>query len=153
MSEVIIRSAEQKDVSQLHLLICGYLDFYKRPKMSEQVIKDAIKHFISHPEEGTQLVAEMNGELIGFTTLNTIWSTTQMQNIGLLNDIFVDPNQRIKGVGKQLMEATIQLAKDKGFPMMRLLTAADNVIAQQLYDRTGGKAPGWKVYDYNLRSK
>ncbi|WP_368653465.1 N-acetyltransferase family protein [Ornithinibacillus sp. 4-3] len=150
MVNIHIRPAEETDLPELYVLVKGYLDFYNRPEMPEQQIKDAIIHLIHHPEDGTQLVAEVDGKLIGFTTLNPLWSTTRMQKIGLLNDLFVDPEQRVNGAGKQLMEATIQLAKDKGYPLMRLLTAADNVIAQKLYDKTGGNAPGWKVYDYDL---
>lgn len=52
--------------------------------------------------------------------------------------------------GETLLTSTIQLAKEKGYPLVRLLTAVDNVIAQSLYDKTGGNAPGWKVYDYQL---
>lgn len=150
MADIIIRQAHSNDIPELQQLICGYLQFYHRPIPPENVIRGMITHFIEHPDEGCQLVAEVNGGLIGFTTLNAIWSTTRMQKIGLLNDLFVDPNHRIKGAGEKLMQATIKVAKERGYPLMRLLTAHDNTPAQQLYDKTGGHAPGWKVYDYDL---
>ncbi|GED17122.1 hypothetical protein AM501_06935 [Aneurinibacillus migulanus] len=150
MSEIKIRNAQLTDISELTSLIYGYLEFYKRPIPPKEKIEEMITYLINHPEEGFQLVAEENGGLIGFTTVNAIWSTTRMQKIALLNDLFIDPERRKKGAGETLLTSTIQLAKEKGYPLVRLLTAADNVIAQSLYDKTGGNAPGWKVYDYQL---
>ncbi|MFT9850122.1 GNAT family N-acetyltransferase [Aneurinibacillus sp. REN35] len=150
MSEVAIRKARLMDVSGLTSLLYGYLAFYKRPIPPEERIKEMITHLVHHPEEGFQLVAEEDGRLLGFTTVNAIWSTTRMQKIALLNDLFIDPQHRRKGIGEALLTSAIQLAKEKGYPLVRLLTAADNSTAQSLYDKTGGNAPGWKVYDYPL---
>lgn len=150
MTEINIRLAEKEDVEELSELVQGYLAFYQRPKIEEEEIKSAIIRFIEHPEEGAQLVAVQGEKLIGFTTLNPLWSTTRMTKIALLNDLFVNPEVRQSGAGRKLMDATIQLAKDLGYPFMRLLTASDNHIAQSLYDKTGGVAPGWLVYDYDL---
>lgn len=150
MPEIMIRKAEQQDIEPLRELIKGYLNFYKRPIPEDTKIEDMIIHFINHPEEGCQIIAEEDGRLVGFTTLNTIWSTTRMGNVGLLNDLFVNPSDRKKGIAESLMHQTIKEAKDRNYPIMRLLTAHDNTPAQQLYDKTGGHAPGWKVYDYDL---
>lgn len=150
MLNIVIRKAEQKDIKSLKELIKGYLHFYNRPIPEDTKVQNMITHFIEHPDEGCQLVAEENGRLVGFTTLNAIWSTTRMGKVGLLNDVFVNPSDRKKGIAEKLMQHTIKEAKERGYPIMRLLTAADNTPAQKLYDKTGGKVPGWQVYDYDL---
>lgn len=150
MPKIIVRKAEQKDIEPLKELIIGYLNFYKRPIPEDTKIENMIDHFIKHPEEGCQLVAEEDRRLVGFTTLNAIWSTTRMGKVGLLNDLFVNPSDRKKGIAESLMQQTIKEARERNYPIMRLLTAHDNTPAQQLYDKTGGQAPGWKVYDYDL---
>lgn len=150
MSEVHIRHAKEKDIPQLTSLIYGYLEFYRKPIPSRDKIEGMILHLLTNPEVGFHLVAEVEGQLIGFATINIIWNTPRMSNIALLNDLFVDPANRKKGTGKALMSKTLQLVKEGNYPLMRLLTAADNHTAQALYDQTGGKAPGWKVYDYSI---
>ena len=78
-----------------------------------------------------------------------IWSTTRLGKVGLLNDLFVNPSDRKKGIAEKLMYRTMEEGKERGYPLLRLLTAHDNIPAQSLYEKTGWNAPGWKVYDYD----
>lgn len=149
MADMIVRKAEEKDIPSLIELVKGYLEFYKRPIPEDQNIADFILHFIKHPEEGCQFVAEEEGRLVGFTTLVAIWSTTRLGKVGLLNDLFVNPSDRKKGIAEKLMYRTMEEGKERGYPLLRLLTAHDNIPAQSLYEKTGWNAPGWKVYDYD----
>lgn len=150
MSEIIVRYAQEKDIPQLTPLICGYLEFYKKPIPSMDKIVEMIKHLLVNPKDGFQLVAKVDDQLVGFVTVNIIWNTPRMSYIALLNDLFVDPAKRKRGTGKALMNKTLEVVKEGNYPLVRLLTAADNLTAQALYDQTGGKAPGWKVYDYTI---
>lgn len=113
-------------------------------------MEEMIVHLLVHSGDGVQFAAVEDGQLIGFLTLNYIWSTTRMQKIALLNDLFVDPEHRNKGVGESLLNSALNLVKKEKLPLMRLLTAENNQAAQSLYEKTGGKAPGWKVYDYEF---
>ncbi|MEB3101791.1 GNAT family N-acetyltransferase [Ferviditalea candida] len=152
MSKLIVRYVQPIDIPKLIPLIIGYLQFYNRPVPPDEKIEEMIVRFLVHPDEGVQFAAAENGELKGFATLNYIWSTTRMQKIALLNDLYVDPEHRRKGAGEGLLNAALNQAKKENLPIMRLLTAEDNKAAQALYEKTGGKAPGWRVYDYDLSS-
>ena len=60
-----------------------------------------------------------------------------MMTAGALYDIVVDPAHRGRGVGRLLLEATIEALRDRGAPRIVLSTAERNESAQRLFARAG----------------
>ena len=56
---------------------------------------------------------------------------------GVLYDIVVDPAHRKRGIGRMLLNATLDALKTRGAPRFVLSTAERNVPAQRLFDRAG----------------
>ena len=56
---------------------------------------------------------------------------------GILYDIVVDPDNRGKGIGRQLLDATIAALGSLGSPRVLLSTAEQNAPAQRLFARAG----------------
>ena len=56
---------------------------------------------------------------------------------GVLYDIVVDPAHRKHGVGRMLLDATLEALKVRGAPRVVLSTAERNAAAQRLFDRAG----------------
>jgi ribosomal protein S18 acetylase RimI-like enzyme len=85
------------------------------------------------------LVAERDGEVIGYS-YSGVEGTDYMAlrgPAGAMYDIVVDPDHRQQGVGRMLVEATLEALKSHGVPRVVLSTAAKNTAAQRLFDRTG----------------
>jgi ribosomal protein S18 acetylase RimI-like enzyme len=85
------------------------------------------------------LVAELDGEVIGYTYAG-VEGTDYMSlrgPAGVLYDIVVDPAQRGQGVGRMLLDATLEALKAKGAPRVVLSTAERNEPAQRLFARAG----------------
>ena len=85
------------------------------------------------------LVAEREGEVIGYT-YSGIEGTDYMSlrgPAGVMYDIVVDPDHRQQGVGRLLVDATLEALKSKGAPRVVLSTAERNAAAQRLFDRAG----------------
>jgi len=85
------------------------------------------------------LVAERNGEVIGYTYAG-VEGTDYMSlrgPAGALYDIVVDPAHRGQGVGRMLLDATIEALKARGAPRVVLSTAERNTVAQRLFDHAG----------------
>jgi ribosomal protein S18 acetylase RimI-like enzyme len=85
------------------------------------------------------LVAERDGEVIGYT-YSGVEGTDYMSlrgPAGVMYDIVVDPDHRKQGVGRMLVDATLEALKKKGAPRVVLSTAERNAAAQRLFDRTG----------------
>jgi len=56
---------------------------------------------------------------------------------GVLYDIVVDPAHRKQGIGRMLLDATLEALKAKGAPRVVLSTAEPNVTAQHLFEGAG----------------
>ena len=70
-----------------------------------------------------------------------------------LAELYVAPDRRGQGLGQALMEAAIELARDKGADYMDLGTGEDDVAARALYEslgfsNRGGKRDGPVNYFY-----
>jgi ribosomal protein S18 acetylase RimI-like enzyme len=70
-----------------------------------------------------------------------------------LEDLYVVPERRGRGLGRALMEAAIELARDRGAADMHLGTSEDDVAARALYESLGfsnreGKPDGPIQYFY-----
>ena len=60
-----------------------------------------------------------------------------LTKIEILNDIFVDSKIRKKETARELIEAPKKLALEIGSPIIRLRTAKNNFVAQNLYHKMG----------------
>jgi ribosomal protein S18 acetylase RimI-like enzyme len=85
------------------------------------------------------LVAERDGEVIGYTYAGVEGNDYMSLRgpAGVLHDIVVDPDQRGNGIGRMLLDATIEALKNRGAPRVVLTTAEKNEEAQRLFDRAG----------------
>jgi ribosomal protein S18 acetylase RimI-like enzyme len=85
------------------------------------------------------LVAERDGKVIGYS-YSGIEGTDYMAlrgPAGAMYDIVVDPAYRQQGVGRMLVDATLDALKSKDMPRVVLSTAEKNTAAQNLFDRAG----------------
>lgn len=86
--------------------------------------------------ENVIFVAFVEGKAAGFTQLYTTFSSVSMEPMYILNDLYVDPAFRNKGIGEALLNESKELCKSKNFKGVGLETALDNP-AQKLYERLG----------------
>jgi ribosomal protein S18 acetylase RimI-like enzyme len=85
------------------------------------------------------LVAERDGTVIGYTYAGVEgFDYMSLRGpAGVVYDIVVDPDHRGRGVGRQLLDATIAALADRGAPRVLLSTAEWNEAAQRLFERAG----------------
>ena len=85
------------------------------------------------------LVAEREGEVLGYTFAGVegVDYMSLRGPAGVLHDIVVDPQHRGAGVGRALLDATIQLLEKRGVPQVVLSTAERNESAQRLFAQAG----------------
>lgn len=85
------------------------------------------------------LVAEADGEVIGYTYAGVEGNDYMSLRgpAGVLYDIVVDPARRRNGIGRMLLDATVDALKGRGAPRVVLSTAEKNEAAQRLFDHAG----------------
>jgi ribosomal protein S18 acetylase RimI-like enzyme len=132
---VTIRRADSSDLERLLPLAAGYREFYERrpDPAGERAF------FERHLRDGSSVlfIAEEEGEVIGFTQLFASFSTVHLGPSFVLEDVYVIPNARNRGVGGALLDAALAFARENGAVGMSLETAATNQTAQRTYERCG----------------
>jgi ribosomal protein S18 acetylase RimI-like enzyme len=85
------------------------------------------------------LVAERDGKVVGYTYAGVEGNDYMALRgpAGVLYDIVVDPAHRRNGIGRMLLDATVEALKARGAPRVVLSTAEQNHSAQRLFDRAG----------------
>jgi GNAT superfamily N-acetyltransferase len=135
MSEVEIRRAGPADLDAASRLFAGYLRFYEKAA-SESAVRSFIGERLAKQDSAFYL-AEAGGEALGFTQLYPAFASLSLAPSWILNDLYVEPSARGRGVGEALMEAARELAIGNGAAELMLQTARSNATAQRLYEKLG----------------
>jgi len=128
-----IRAIEEKDKNQWLNLWAGYLEFYKSTISIEQT-ELTWKRLINNELKMFGFVAENEEGVIGFTHCLFRPSTWTETDYCYLEDLFVDPMIRGKGVGRALIEKVVDLAKENKSKRVYWTTQEFNKTARVLYD-------------------
>lgn len=143
-----IRRATIEDLDVVAPLFDAYRQFYEQPtdlERSRRFLSDRLAR-----DESVVLVAEDGDVVVGFAQLYPLFSSVSLGPTYLLNDLFVDPSVRRKGVGAKLLEASRSHADKEGCHYLELATAVDNP-AQRLYEACGWRLDrGFLHYDLPL---
>lgn len=88
----------------------------------------------------TPIIAEVEGEVVGFTALRVVPSLFYNAPHAELTELFVEAAYRRRGIGKSLIAYALDLARQAGAKEMMVLTGFDNHGAQALYREMGFEA-------------
>jgi ribosomal protein S18 acetylase RimI-like enzyme len=85
------------------------------------------------------LVADVNGDVVGYAYAAVEGYDYMVLRgpAGVLHDVIVAPEHRGRGVGRLLLEGTLEFFRSRGVPRVVLATAARNEGAQRLFARMG----------------
>ena len=147
MAEIAPISAAEFE--QLLPLIAAYQRFYEVEDIDDDRNRPFFRRFLAPSEDGLLLGARHEGRLVGYACLYWHFSSLEAVETLLMNDLYVVEEGRGKGVGRALIEATAEVARERGVPFVEWSTAPDNHTAQRLYDATGAERSEW--FSYELR--
>jgi ribosomal-protein-alanine N-acetyltransferase len=105
--------------------------------------RDTIKREIEINDLATLIVAEENGEVLGYIGIWFILDEGDITKVSVL------PGHRRKSIATKLMEAVINLAKSKKINSLTLEVSESNAAAISLYEKFGFEKLGTrkKYYD------
>ena len=130
---LIIRPIEIKDKESWLPLWEGYLTFYETILSPEQTAL-TWNRLLDPDFNMYGLVAECEDEILGMTHFLFTLSTWVPINECYLEDLYVKPGVRGGGIGRALIDAVLERAKQAGSGMVYWDTAEDNELARHLYD-------------------
>lgn len=148
-AEIEIAPITTEEFEQLVPLIAAYQRFYEVAEVDDERNRGFFRRFLAPSEDGLLLGARSEGRLVGYACLYWHFSSLEATECVLMNDLFVDESARGQGVGRALIEASAEVARERGVPFVEWSTAPDNHTAQRLYDSTGAERSEW--FSYELR--
>src|SRR5215467_5646067 len=107
--EIEIVQATPADVEAAAPLFDAYRQFYKKPRNEE-----AARRFLFarlSKGESVMFLAWRGETAIGFVHLYPVFSSTNLTRQWILNDLYVDPESRKRGVAHALMSRAHQFAE------------------------------------------
>lgn len=132
-----IRRAGLADLDLIVPLFDEYRQFYRQPPDLE--ITRCFLFERLERNESVIFVAIDGDAALGFTQLYPSFSSASLARIFVLNDLFVSPQARRRGVGRLLLEAAAEFGRNAGATRLVLSTEWSNKTAQSLYERLGWK--------------
>lgn len=145
---ITIRAARPQDYPQWRPLWDGYNRFYGRHEataLPEAVTAQTWARFFDDREPLFALVAEAEGTLVGLAHYHFYRSTTLLKDDCYLQDLFTAPARRGEGVGRKLIAAVYDVAREKGLARVFWHTQDSNARAQVLYNEVAERS-GFIVY-------
>jgi GNAT superfamily N-acetyltransferase len=145
-----IEPLTEHQLEQALPLIAAYQHFYEVAEIDERRNRRFFARFTAPSEEGRLLGAWIEDDLVGFACLYWHKSSLSAADTVLMNDLYVEEGRRGAGAGRALIEASVEVARERGVATLEWATAPDNERAQRLYDSFGANRSDWVEYELRV---
>lgn len=149
MPDIAIAPPRREDYPDWRRLFEGYATFYKMP-MNDAIAGRTWEWLLDPSHVMEALVArEAGGRVIGLAHFRAMPRPLTGSVAGFLDDLFVEPAYRGRRIADRLIEAVSAVGRERGWTLIRWLTADDNYRARGVYDRVA-KRTWWITYQKDL---
>ncbi|MET0745319.1 MAG: GNAT family N-acetyltransferase [Microvirga sp.] len=144
-----VRRLREEDRPGWARLYAGYAAFYEVTQT--EAMREVVWSWIVDPAKEVEGFAAVDddGTLLGIAHVRPFARPLSASTGGYLDDLFVDPGSRGRGIADALIEAVKQEGERRGWSVIRWITAEDNARARAVYERHAACTP-WITYDIRL---
>ena len=141
-----LRAAEPRDVPAIVGLIRELADFEKLAHLVEVTPQSLLPHLFGDRPAAEAVVAEVDGVVVGFALFFTNFSTFLGKPGLYLEDLYVQPAFRGRGIGAALLKHLATLANQRDYGRFEWSVLDWNVDAIGFYERMGATLqPEWRI--------
>lgn len=156
-----IRAAERADAPALVALIRALAAFERLPGPDDAAVARLVEDAFGSRPRIEVLLAELEAEPggaadaaaapVAYAILFMTYSTFRARPTLFLEDLFVHPRARRRGVARAVLDHLQALARARGCGRVEWMVLDWNTDAQELYDRYGAtRLDDWKLYRVDL---
>ena len=142
----MIERVTPETLDDLLPLIRAYQQFYRAANIDDNKNRAFFSQFAHSNERGVQHVYRVDGAPAGFSTIYFNFSSAAAEPVAVLNDLFVSPLYRRRGIATGLIQHASAYVRDRGYARLNWLTQKSNKKAQRLYDSLGAAGSDWRFY-------
>ena len=103
---------------------------------SGEEVRLAVRGLLAEPSRGAVVIAR-DPEAVGIVVLAYIWALEHGGRVAWLDELFVVPERRNRGIGRALLQQALEVARDAGCRAVDLEVDAGHARAEELYQREG----------------
>jgi GNAT superfamily N-acetyltransferase len=142
-----IRPARPDDSEEIATLIRELAASEKLEDQAKATAEDLARHLFGDHPAAEVLIAEVDGHPVGFALYFSTFSTFRGQPGLYLEDLFVRPEHRSRGIGKALLAGVARVAVDRGCGRLEWAVLDWNTPSIEFY-RSQGAVPmdEWTVF-------
>jgi GNAT superfamily N-acetyltransferase len=144
---VTVRPAAPGDVEQIYGFVRELAEYERAVDQvtgTAAMLREAL--FGGQPA-AEALVAEVDGETVGFALYHSTFSTWECAAGLWLEDLYVPPRHRRLGAGGALLTALARIAVERGCPRLEWHALDWNDLALGFYDRLGAeRLSAWELH-------
>ncbi len=132
------RFAEARDIERLLPLMRDFYIFERLP-FDDNRQRRLLVVLVENPTLGRMIVFEQASELLGYMVLGFGFSLEFHGRDCLLDEFYVVPEHRSKGIGRAAVEFAIAMCRDMGIHAVHLEADYLNVRGHEFYKKLGFK--------------
>ena len=142
-----IENATRKDLPRVVQLMRGLAE-YEHLLDQFHVTEELLERYVFGPDAMTELfVGSIDGEVRGYAMIFHNFSSFHGRPGMYVEDIYVEPDARGRGLGKAMLMHIIRLARERGCPRCDWVVLDWNEPAQRFYESLGAKPlRDWRLY-------
>jgi GNAT superfamily N-acetyltransferase len=142
----IVRAAELRDVAPIVEMIRELAVFEKLEHLVQVTPEKLRPHLFGEKPVAEAMVAEVDGKAIAFALFFANFSTFLARPGLYLEDLYVRPAYRARGVGEALLTRLAALAAERGCGRFEWSVLDWNANAIRFYERMGASVmPDWRI--------
>jgi GNAT superfamily N-acetyltransferase len=129
-----VRQATPGDAATVARLLHDFNTEFDEPTPTVEILTERVRELIAGGTIVVLLAGEGPDGLAQFRFLRSVWS----EGLDLyLEELYVVPAERGKGIGRALLEATMATGRDAGATRIDLNTGETDTAARALYESVG----------------
>jgi GNAT superfamily N-acetyltransferase len=141
-----LRAAEPRDVPAIVGLIGELAEFERLTHLLQVTPETLHPHLFGHRPVAEAVVGEVAGEVVAFALFFTNFSTFLAKPGLYLEDLYVRPEHRGRGLGRALLEHLGALAVERGYGRFEWSVLDWNEHAIRFYKGMGATVmPDWRI--------
>ncbi len=142
----LLRPAELRDVQAIVGLIRELAEFEKLTHLLQATPERLRPHLFGEKPMAEAIVAELGGEVVAFALYFTNFSTFLAQPGLYLEDLYVQPAHRGKGIGEAMLTRLGRIAAERGYGRFEWSVLDWNENAIRFYKRMGATVMDeWRI--------
>ena len=130
----LIRLATSEDAAEVARLIAGFRDWQGRAEPSDASIEASARRLLADPNTEYLLGGDPPAGVLQLRYRHSVWTGTDDAH---LEDLFVEADARGSGLGRELVEAALGRARERGCARIELDANEANEPALKLYRSVG----------------